>query len=892
MQNLLLGAGLAVLLVGASAGQHVLPGDNARVPAVGGSRFCAIARGGPGYLVVWEDTRTSMAGWSAQQPRMGNQMDIYGLRLDLAGQPIDAEPIVITNMGRSQREPRLAWNGQAWLVVFTTERPDWYFFDDIVGVRVDGNGAVLDPSPISIRPELATPSNYYGANPSVSTDGSNWVVVWEDYNPANGHPNVRGTRIAPGGQVLDPNWVTLYEYGFPSFGPREPQLSFANGSYLLVWRDAASALVQGRRISTTLQPLAAPFQVANYGAVLRPSLASDGNQHYLIVMDRLFRIGSTGTVLDPNGITVAAMGLGQDQTVNCCWNGSSLSVVQTRNLPSGVDVWLSRVAASGLLLDATPLRVTTHTDNENQAFVAGDGGESQVVFAAIAPNLQHFEDVRSVHVDAAGAASPHVDVDAGLARQERVHAIATPGGHLLTFVSRSSLGSRFLAQRLDAAGNAIDAAPVEIAAWSADLDRRTASACDGTVVMFAWTDFAGTGFIRRYSLDLQPLDAQPVQVFTGAPGSLSVAAGNGQFLVVGVFRVTNDTNNLRGVRVRAADSAVLDAAPFFIGGNWINEANVAAFGGGYLVHWTHAATHDTAVTTIEAAVVMTSGPATAPFTVSTTYYASGADLATNGAEALLVYQTGVHGEDGIRARRIGAGGAMPGPEIVVCDAAVGQMFPSVSTFGDDYVVAWTDFRSNAGIEQPRGDVYLGRVRHDGVVLDPNGIALTSGPLPEDDVDLTTNGGVFACYSAFDRGGAPHHVQRIVVERIEDRLPTDWRTIGEGTNGINGAPVLAGFGDLSGGNGLRLELTGAAPLTIGILCIGLSRIDAPFLGGVLVPFPDLIGSVATDAVGRFDLGVIWPAGLPAGLNLWHQAWLLDVGGLNGVVATNGLVSTSR
>ena len=86
-----------------------------------------------------------------------------------------------------------------------------------------------------IRAEQASPANYRGSNPSVGADGTNWIVVWEDWNPANGRPNVRGARVAPGGQVLDPQWRDLYEYGSASFGfkSRHPgvcQFVFGDGS--------------------------------------------------------------------------------------------------------------------------------------------------------------------------------------------------------------------------------------------------------------------------------------------------------------------------------------------------------------------------------------------------------------------------------------------------------------------------------------------------------------------------------------------------------------------------------------------------------------------------------------------------------------------------------------
>ncbi|HEX7343841.1 MAG TPA: T9SS type A sorting domain-containing protein, partial [bacterium] len=61
-----------------------------------------------------------------------------------------------------------------------------------------------------------------------------------------------------------------------------------------------------------------------------------------------------------------------------------------------------------------------------------------------------------------------------------------------------------------------------------------------------------------------------------------------------------------------------------------------------------------------------------------------------------------------------------------------QFYPTAAWDGNQFTTAWVDYRSLTGVvDQLRGDIYAARVSFAGTVLDPNGIQLTSGPLPED-----------------------------------------------------------------------------------------------------------------------------------------------------------------
>jgi hypothetical protein len=58
--------------------------------------------------------------------------------------------------------------------------------------------------------------------------------------------------------------------------------------------------------------------------------------------------------------------------------------------------------------------------------------------------------------------------------------------------------------------------------------------------------------------------------------------------------------------------------------------------------------------------------------------------------------------------------------------------------------------------------------------------------------------------------------------------------------------------------------------------------------VLVPTPEiLLNGLATDATGKLNFGTTWPVGMPAGLDLYCQFWLLDPVAAQGFAATNAV-----
>jgi hypothetical protein len=119
----------------------------------------------------------------------------------------------------------------------------------------------------------------------------------------------------------------------------------------------------------------------------------------------------------------------------------------------------------------------------------------------------------------------------------------------------------------------------------------------------------------------------------------------------------------------------------------------------------------------------------------------------------------------------------------------------------------------------------------------------------------------------------------------------WTWLGNGLAGTAGVPQLVGTGTLVGGEPAALNLTEAAPSAAATLVIGLSALNAPFKGGVLVPLPAALVSALTDAGGTLPLAATWPAGLPSGLEIYLQYWIVDATAPHGFAASNAVLASA-
>lgn len=155
-------------------------------------------------------------------------------------------------------------------------------------------------------------------------------------------------------------------------------------------------------------------------------------------------------------------------------------------------------------------------------------------------------------------------------------------------------------------------------------------------------------------------------------------------------------------------------------------------------------------------------------------------------------------------------------------------------------------------------------------------------------------------------GSFSHTGGTPVARCETQLNTDawdcviytlveppgpWCDLGNALAGTNGDPLLVGSGPLTAGSSVSIDLSNASPGAPAFVTIGFSAINAPFKGGVMVPYPDLLFGMTIDLIGGASLAGTWPGGVPSGFTTYFQWWIADAGGPSGFAASNAISGTA-
>ncbi len=325
------------------AGDLGAPGES-----IGNQEDVDIAAGGSGFLVVWTDMRTSYGNFQGLDQ---TGRDVYAARLDASGNLIDTTPIIISQDFGSQQEPEVAWNGQSWLVIWEHETPSetgGAAPKKIFGARVAPDGTVLDNPPLAI---LEAPS-FAGSmvEMAVAANGSNWLVVGE----ADSGGGLLGVRVAGDGTILDADPVTLVPEDF--FLYFEVRLHVAQGEYLLVSVDGEYGS-RARRFASNLDPLGPPIDlpdarpaVASNGTDYFITWDPAGGTLYGS------RMTLDGTLLDPAGIPLMESFWGEGEDSRVEWDGNRWWVFHQLPYPDG-GLHFARVAVNGTVIDSPPIFV-------------------------------------------------------------------------------------------------------------------------------------------------------------------------------------------------------------------------------------------------------------------------------------------------------------------------------------------------------------------------------------------------------------------------------------------------------------------------------------------------------------------------------------------------------
>ncbi|NMO18764.1 HYR domain-containing protein [Pyxidicoccus fallax] len=403
---------------------------------------------------------------------------------------------------------------------------------------------------------------------------------------------------------------------------------------------------------------------------------------------------SNGAILDPGGIPGMTGTTTHQYAPNVSTNGTDFLVVWTTVVASGnSDIYGMRVSAStGRPLDAAPLRITNVPNDQSSPVAAYAGGNYFVA----------WQDARS-------------------------------GTTTAIYGARVSASSGAV---LDSSGRLIFSTPEGIN-WPS-------IASDGTHLLVTWTQYMGATGGSGYNIhgarvrgsDGTVLGNLSLSTAPGAQRYSTVSFVGGHFLVVwSDARAVASGSEVYGTRVRASDGEVLDpqGLPLLTGTEtqpYDIRVTVGATASHFLLIWEQVVgagpNHVLQGLRIGTDGVMldaTPVPLSEETPTTTLTPAVGFD-----GSNLLVLWRGVrdnrHGIYGNRVRASDLTRLDTTPPLLVGGQLATVKSPVVAAGRDHYLVVWTDARDREG----QGDVYGTRVRAtDGVVLDPQGLAIGTGP---------------------------------------------------------------------------------------------------------------------------------------------------------------------
>jgi len=327
---------------------------------------------GTNWLVVWSDTRNDSG-------------DIFGARFSSTGTLLDQNGIVISAAADAQMEPRVDYDGDTYLVVWSDDRSS--ADSDIYGVRVAPDGDVLDPAvPITTRGGLQR-------LPDVAHNATHWLVVWDDTGSIGFTYDVYAARVSSTGVLAD---VTAIPVSTGTANQMRPRVVLNGDDWLVVWEDLRSGTstdIYGARIdssgvvqeSTGIPISTIPMLTEQY-----PALASNGTNALVVWAD--FRSGNGdiyGAIVEPDGTvgpgteTPIAIGLQSQTNPAVSYDGSNWLVAwsDSRAGLGASDLFLTEVSDLGIV--ASPAGISASAARyleSNVAVAAGTTGNTLLVY--------------------------------------------------------------------------------------------------------------------------------------------------------------------------------------------------------------------------------------------------------------------------------------------------------------------------------------------------------------------------------------------------------------------------------------------------------------------------------------------------------------------------------
>ncbi|UCF79297.1 MAG: T9SS type A sorting domain-containing protein [Candidatus Eiseniibacteriota bacterium] len=675
----------------------------------------SVAFDGTNFLVVWQDKRS--AYW-----------DLYASRVTTGGIVLDTVGIAVTRRGSGTEAPSVIFDGANYFVVWQDKRAsEWA---DIYGARISPDGIVLDPDAIQIARVRSLQET-----PAVAFDGENYLVVWRDYRTPSDYSDIYGARVTSDGVVLDPDGIAI---STAPLTQRYPALAFDGTNYLVAWQDYRRGTwdICGARVSSEGVVLDTAGIVISIGPQGKadPEVAFDGKNYLVLWGDSRgdswdiygTRVDVNGVVLDSSGIGISTAAMDQG-CAEAVFDGTDYLVVwHDKRNGVDLDIFGTRVTSDGTVLHP-------------EGFVVFSGSEQQLHPAVALGSSSHLvvwedglfsADICGGRVTSDGMALDPEGIPISLgANEQDWPAVAFDGVNYLVVWQDDRAGPEWdiYGMRVGSDGEALDDKALAICTAPGDQGY-PAAGFDGSNYLVVWEDYAnGPADIRgaRVGADGIVLDPASLEISIQPNNQYdpSIAFDGTNYLVVWADARDGESYDIYGTRI-SRDGVVLDpeGMPISIGRGGQFVPSVAFGPGMYLVVWADTR-NDEWNTEIYGARLIPDGLLLDPagFRISSGLYRRYCpDVASDGVNFLVVWD----GQGGIQGTRVSGSGVVLDTAAISISPASGNPYigPTVGFDETDFIVVWEGTLDYSSL-----DILGSRVSSDGVVLDPDGVGLSTGP---------------------------------------------------------------------------------------------------------------------------------------------------------------------
>lgn len=205
-----------------------------------------------------------------------NKWHVYGQKVSSEG-ILSGNNFLIGSMDKSENYPYISSDGSNYLVVWYENANFNTGEYDLSCARVSSDGVVLDPQGIMIC-NAAGYQGFWGKG-GLSFDGTNYIVTWKDTR--NGDDSIYYGRISPAGILLDGIPQTYGKKLYSTYMTLHSRVEFDGSNWLAIWSGNG---VQGSRIDTSGNIIdTSPVKLSKTTSTIFPvNLAFDG-ENYLVI---------------------------------------------------------------------------------------------------------------------------------------------------------------------------------------------------------------------------------------------------------------------------------------------------------------------------------------------------------------------------------------------------------------------------------------------------------------------------------------------------------------------------------------------------------------------------------------------------------------------------------